>query len=120
MTITAIPEIAISTLQSNSGFNMADCCYWWGETDTPLAEWNEWGTEAAVTSQGAMYWDLNHIEALIKASPSSKVRFPEFIDVNKPVVLRDYYNQNWVGVFMARVSPTAPTIPAELPEWWAV
>lgn len=116
MTLTTIPEMAISTMQSSSGYSVSNCCYWWD--DTPLKDWRGWGTEPAVENSGIMRWDLHYVESLMKSSPSNNVIFPEFIDVSKPVVLRDFYNPNWVGVFFAKKTGEEVTIPAELPEWW--
>lgn len=115
--IMTIPEIAISTLTSTSGFTLTDCCYWW--QDTPLADWRDWACEAPIASKGAMFWNLFHIESLIKSSPSGKIVFPEFIDYEKPITLRDRHNPEWVGLFIAEPpKPDKIRIPAELPEWW--
>ena len=119
MTLNTIPEIAISTLESTSGYMISDACYWW--QDTPLKDWAGWGVQPANSSSGIMYWNLNQVELLVKSSPSSKVIFPRYIDVRIPLLLRDYHNTNWVGMFF----PAAPdhveiTTPAQLPDWWSV
>lgn len=117
ITITTIPEMAISTLQSTSGFNMSNCCYLWD--DTPLKDWRGWGVNPADSNSGIMFWNLNYIETLIKSSPSNNVIFPEFIDITIPVVLRDYHNPDWVGIFFAQPpGDVKVTKPADLPEWW--
>ncbi len=119
LTITVIPEVAISSLQSNSGWALNNCCYWWD--DTPLADWRNWGWEAAKKTKGAMYWNCHSVETLVKSSPSSQVIFPEFIDTDYPVVIRDWLNPNWAGVFFPKpVPPEVVKVPAQLPEWWNV
>lgn len=118
LTITTIPEIAVSTLTCNELLSYPDICYWFDET--PLDGWRKWvNLDCPTASKGAMYWDTFQIEALIKASPSGGVVFPEFIDSTKPVLLRDSLKDNWAGVFIPDVSKgNSPLKAAEIPEWW--
>lgn len=118
MTITTVPEMAISTLQSSSGFTFVDCCYWW--ENIYLKEWQTWGVESPKANSGIMRWDLDYVESLMKSSPSNNIIFPRFINVKVPIVLRDFYNPNWVGVFLASKTGVETTVPAELPEWWSL
>jgi len=119
ITVNTIPEIGLSSLTSVSGYNSTNCCHWFD--DTPLQEWREWADNVKKTSCGAMYLDLFNLETLIKASPTGKVVFPEHVDINIPVVLKDYGCSTWAGLFFAQ-PPEGITIKegAELPEWWNI
>jgi hypothetical protein len=117
LTINTIPEFAISTAQTTMGNQFNNCCAWYD--DSPLNKWRSWGTENASKSVGAMYWELDEIEVLTRSSPTGKIVFPEFIDVNKPITLRDRYSDQWVGLFIPK--PNVGEIikqKAELPVWW--
>jgi hypothetical protein len=114
--ITTIPAIALSTLQTLTGAVFNDCSYWFGET--PLDNWRKWIPPVIKQSKGAMYWDLYQIEALLSSSPTGKVTFPEFIDNEKPVLIRDRSNKNWIGLFIPNIDIGEPDVKAAtLPEW---
>jgi len=117
LTITTIPELATSNAMTSMGMQLPSCCAW--HTDSPLNKWRDWGVENPVQSVGSMYWDVDEVEILLRASPTGKVVFPEFIDVDKPVTLRDRYSPDWVGLFIPK--PNVGDIvkqKAELPSWW--
>lgn len=117
LTITVMPEIALATCQDEQGNIVGDCCHWFDST--PLDGWRDWAAPVATESKGAMYWDLYHIETLLAASPSGKVVFPKFIDVEKPIVLRDRHVEGWVGLFIPSPPIGEPAVkPAELPTWF--
>lgn len=117
LTITVMPEIALATCQDEQSNIVGDCCHWFD--NTPLDGWREWAAPSATESKGAMYWDLYHIETLLAASPSGKVVFPQFVDVEKPIVLRDRYVEGWVGLFIPSPPIGEPAVkPAELPTWF--
>lgn len=118
ITVTAFPQMAISMLQSTSGFNLSDCLHWWD--DSELRNWRKWFLEPARESAGVMYWDVFKVESLLKASPSGKVIFPSFIDASKPLMVRDYHNDNWMGVFMPQSAKESEFEPTELPDWFKV
>lgn len=121
LTIQTVPEIAIATATTTSGWAYkGNACHWFDET--PLDNWRAWAPEKMATkSTGAMWWNLFYVEALLQSAVSGKVVFPEFIDVKEPVVLRDRDNPNWVGLFLADPTPYEQKItePARLPEWWS-
>lgn len=117
LTITTIPELATSTCMTTMGWQSSNCCLWADET--PLDDWRNWAVENAVQSSGSMYWDLDEVEVLFKASPTGKIVFPEFIDSGKPVTLRDRYSPEWVGLFIPKQNKGERiTQKAELPKWW--
>lgn len=118
LTINTIPEIATGMAQTSSGWSFpGNACYWFDET--PLNDWRKWAPDTiAEESKYVMYWNLYHVQALMESSPSGKVIFPEFIDTMQPIVLRDYNNPNWVGLFIPRKEESPQKIPAQLPDWW--
>lgn len=121
--ITTIPEILFATAQSCGFSYNGNACHWFN--DSPLNEWRSWaglqGKEnIPKKSKGAMVWNLSYIQSLIAASPSGRVVFPEFIDVDKPVVIRDRVSPKWAALFLAKPAATDidDVIPAALPAWW--
>jgi hypothetical protein len=88
-------------------------------------KWRNWTPDKPVTqSKGAMFWNTETIAALGASSPSGRLLFPEFIDADKPVVVRDITDDNWFGLFMGRERKTDDgetityTEGAKLPEWF--
>lgn len=117
--ITTVPEIAIGAAKTMLGYNYpGNACFF--PDETPMDKWREWGPDKSVANRGFMYWELDHITALTKTSPSGKIYFPENIDSDKPIVLRDVYDDNWVGLFIPNTNPgqKTPREPASLPAWW--
>lgn len=118
LTINTIPEIAMATANTSSGWSYhGNACYWF---DEPLLDkWREWAPDETVKkSEGIMMWNLYQVQALIESSPTGKVIFPKHVDVMKPIVLRDRNSQNWVGIFMAKPYGEIQKVAAELPKWW--
>jgi hypothetical protein len=119
--VNTIPEIALGNLTTtnNWAFN-GNACHWFEET--PLNDWRKWADDKpAKISKGIMWWNLYYVESLLRSSKSGKVIFPQHIDTEQPVILRDRENPNWVGLFMADPTPYEDRViqPATLPEWWA-
>jgi hypothetical protein len=112
----------IISLKTTLGFSMASNVGFFSEA-TPLQKWRTWvETQPITKTKGAMAWTTWDMEALNAAAPSGKIAFPEFIDANKPVILRDLDFDNWLGVFMPNrldKNDRAYTVePATLPSWW--
>lgn len=118
--VTVMPEIVLGTATTTMGFNYSgNACIF--PDETVMDDWKSWSPDEPVTeSKGFMHWNCDHLHTLVEASPSGQVYFPEHIDTEKPVVLRDLNNQFWVGLFMASRSPGAveAECAAALPEWW--
>lgn len=117
--VLLIPEIATATARTMLGYSYKGnaCIY---PQDSVMNGWRGWGPPMPVKkSKGALFLNLGYIELLNKSSPSGKIIFPEFIDVDMPAVLRDRENANWVGLFFPappQIEPAAT--PAILPQWW--
>lgn len=118
--IFSMPAFSIGTMKNSSGrqFEGNPCIY---PKETILDIWRDWGPEEPINkSNGCLFLNLDYIELLNKASPSGKIVFPKHIDVDQTLVLRDFDNPSWVGLFTPRPSPLCmrePT-PANLPDWW--
>lgn len=119
--IDAIPEIATAVAIASSGWRYSgNACHWFAETI--LDEWHTWvQRDPLKKSNKIMAWELAHVQALFEASPTGHIYFPQFIDAEKPIILRDRGNPNWVGLFKPKPSNTeSQTESAELPQWWKV
>ena len=122
--IVTIPEIAFATAKTMFGYvykNEAtkdNPCSWLDENI--MDEWRTWIPDGPVKENtGPMYMNLDHVQALAQSSPSGKIVFPLFIDIKKPVVLRDREFSEWVGLFMPNPGVNEPDAKAaEVPEWW--
>lgn len=120
--IVAVPELNMIGLKTTLGFSMASNVGFFTEA-TPLQRWREWiPTEPVTASKKAMHWVMHDIEALNASSPSGRINFPEFIDANMPVILRDDKFENWMGIFMPNCVDSKGKVytvePAKLPTWW--
>lgn len=118
LSINVIPEIATAFAQTSSGWNYpGNPCYWFD--DTPLNDWRNWAPDAPVTkTENIMMWSVFHMQSLVETSPSGKVYFPKHVDAEKPVVIRDCVDPNWVGLFVPKPQGETQKIAATLPDWW--
>jgi hypothetical protein len=87
-----------------------------------MNDWREWLPPKPVTkTNGAMFWTADWIAQIASAAPSGRIVFPEFIDVSKPVILRDFIDEKWLGIFMANRVTDAGVVenaePATVPKW---
>lgn len=124
LAITVLPELQIASAKTTLGFNYPGNVAIF-PAKTPLDGWRSWVPDKPVTSSvGAMAWNIDDMVALNSASPTGQIAFPQFIDANKPVVVRDISSPDWVGLFMPnRIDDAgkAYTVePAVLPGWWSV
>ena len=105
-------------LMTTFGWGMQDGCIF--PTNTPMDGWREWFPDEPVTeNKGFMYWDVDRVASLAKSSTSGKIYFPQFIDVDKPIIVRDMYDENWCGLFIPKpdIGDQSPKQPAEKPIW---
>lgn len=118
--IQVIPEFNMTTMTSTMTgwqYEKDPCLY---VDESPLDKWREWFPDnVANQSSGVMYWLADQVEALAKSSPSGHLYFPEFIDTNEPVVVRDLLDDNWCGLFVPKPSPQGVQVnkSAEIPSW---
>ncbi|AHJ10738.1 hypothetical protein P106B_55 [Rhizobium phage vB_RglS_P106B] len=121
--IIALPELGVISLKTTMGFQVPQAGFF--SLTTPLQSWQTWAPDEPVkASKGAMAWHMTDMQALNAASPSGRIAFPDLIDANKPVVLRDQHFPDWCGLFMGNLvndKGQAYTVEAaELPKWWNV
>jgi len=119
--VSTIPEIAAGAVKSMLGWAYpGNPCRWFDKT--AMNDWRKWVNEKPVKTKGAMYWDLSHLQTLLQSSPSGKIIFPEMIDVDYPILIRDRMNDNWFGLFVAKPTEADaalnPVKAATLPIWW--
>lgn len=114
--VETIPDLAFAMAKTEKYIDNNPCL--WFEENV-LNNWRDWFSVTVEKQHGAMYWDLYHLVKLFESSPSGKINFPMIIDVNKPVLLRDQNNPNWLGVFIPSPNPDEKIYePARLPEWF--
>lgn len=83
--------------------------------------WNDWRKlfpdDVPIRSKGFLFMDTEQLTNLGKSSPSGRFVFPAFIDVNKPVMVRDVIDPDWVGLFLPRDNSQKNLQAATRPEW---
>jgi hypothetical protein len=95
-------------------------CVVWSDVRSVFDSWRiivaRHVAEPAVEPQGGMYWRGREIALLASTSPSGSVVFEETIDVNRPALMRDPYDENWFALFNPW-NKDLETQPASLPVW---
>lgn len=84
--------------------------------ESALDNWYNW-FELSTEQNGFLYFDMLDIETLWQVSPTGELVFPEVINSDKPVIVRDVNNDNWIGAFIPAVEGKRVLKPATLPEW---
>jgi hypothetical protein len=115
LSIVSNPILKFTAIKSSFGYQFPGNA--WVELPDPneFTTWREWFPEKVATaSSGVMYWNTWQIEALLLASTSGGVTFPEFIDTSIPIVIRDDNDPHWIGVFMNNQTKKAA---ATVPDW---
>lgn len=89
--------------------------------DNRLQNWRNILPGPVTASRGAMMVLNEHFQALGKCAPSGYLVFPEFIDEDVPVVIRDKIDSDWFGFFFPRTvdenGKLNSATPATIPEW---
>jgi hypothetical protein len=78
--------------------------------------WSIFADTTQTKSKGFLYMEGDMMAALCAASPSGKLCFPAVVDSSRVVIVRDVYDPNWVGAFLAN-DKTKTAKPAVKPEW---
>jgi len=66
---------------------------------------------------GGMFTNVERLAVLASSSPSGMIIFPEQIDVDKPVVVNDVHDPNWLGVFLSKPENNSTPDPVTIPGW---
>ena len=83
-----------------------------------LSRWRNWFPSEEATQPGkSMFIDVDGLQSLVSSSPSGNVVFPRIIDSEKPIIVRDCADSNWIGLFLARPSNGLFLDGATRPEW---
>ena len=99
------------------GYQHPDNACLYSDVDNDIDKWRSIIPKIeAKKSVGAMFWESDNILNMAMSSPSGSLAFPLFIDINKPIVVRDINDDNWMAVFSPSTSD-ADMKPAILPEW---
>lgn len=113
-TFETLPELAMGSTYTTSGNRYNDFIIW--PDKCVLDNWRDWFTISDI-AEGFMYCNLFQIESLWHCSPSGEIVFPEVINANEPVIVRDVNDNNWLGVFIPAIDEKKLIKPATLPEW---
>lgn len=115
--ITAFPMVHLATAVTGQGFACNENCAIW---DNPPENIERWRTllpdEPPVAPNGGMFWSTAEMVMLASSSPSGRLVFPEIIDVDKPIIVRDDNDPNWCALFLGKCNE-AEIKPAKLPAW---
>ena len=60
---------------------------------------------------------MERLAVLASTAPSGTIIFPEFIDVDTPVVVNDVHDPNWLGVFISKPEGNDTPDPVTIPSW---
>ena len=113
-TFETLPELAMGTTFTSDGNKYNDFIIWLDES--PLDNWRKW-FKVSTESKDFMYCTLYQIQTLFETSPTGEIVFPEIINANEPVIVRDVNNANWLGTFIPAIDDKKLLKPATLPEW---
>lgn len=119
LNIIYIPEILMATISTMLGYNYAGNA---ADEIMPeaslLKNWRTWfPDEMPKKSHGFLYFDTDHLKTLCQSSPSGQIIFPEIINTDFPIVLRDKQNPNWCGLFFGKDAELSDLKGATMPEW---
>jgi hypothetical protein len=114
LTFETLPELAMGSIIDTLGRVYTDFISW--PDESTLDNWYNW-FELSTEQKGFLYCDLLDIQTLWQVSPTGELVFPEVINSDKPIIVRDVNNDNWVGVFIPNIEGKRVIKPATLPEW---
>lgn len=98
--IVANPMLNFITAKTTMGFTALGVIGHF-KSSPHLSKWREWLPPTDVKKpRGGMFLGSEHIATLMQCAPSRQIVFPEIIDANNPVIVRDFYNENWFGLFL--------------------
>ena len=112
-------EMNFCTLTAPNGYSTTgDAAIRDPEAIATLKKWRDWLPEALPSETGrSMFIDIDGLQSLVNSSPSGCVVFPQIIDSSKPIIVRDVYSPDWLGVFYAQPANGLFLKGAQLPDW---
>ena len=88
------------------------------EAISTLRKWRNWFPNPQPSETGRpMFLDVDGLQNLVESSPSGAIIMPKIIDAAKPIIIRDRYEPNWLGVFFAQPEGGIFINGAEMPDW---
>lgn len=114
MEFETLPELAMGSVLAGVNNVGSDIIIW--PDESPLDKWREWFITSD-ESDGFMYCNLLEVLTLWDSAPTGELVFPEMLNANEPVIVRDINDDNWIGVFIPANSGKELLKPATLPEW---
>ena len=114
LTFETIPDLAMGSIVDTIGQVYTDYICW--PDESVLDNWYNW-FELSTEQNGFLYFDMLDIQTLWQVSPTGELVFPEVINSDKPVIVRDVNNDNWIGTFIPAIEGKRVLKPATLPEW---
>lgn len=83
-----------------------------------LSRWREClPDKLPAISTGGMFTRMERLAVLASTAPSGTIIFPEFIDVDVPVIVNDVHDPNWLGVFISKPEGNDTPDPVTIPGW---
>lgn len=98
----------------------ANCTLW----NSPASKFDSWRdivarvVDPANEPNGGMYWKAQEIALLAATAPSGSVIFERVVDVNRPAIIRDPFDENWFAMFNPWNKDLETAPPATLPGWY--
>lgn len=112
--IETIPELAIASIKDSKNSTYNNVMIW--SKNKTYDNWRKWFSTSD-ESKGFMYCTLYQVQTLFETSPTGEVVFPEILNNNEPVIIRDVNSDKWVGTFIPTYDGRKVLKPAKLPEW---
>lgn len=117
MTINANELLRFTTIETTFG-GTSNGFFHLLPDENEFQRWRKWlPDEIPTQSYGTMYWNTPSIYALSCASRTGGLKFPQHIDVRKPVLINDADSSEWIGVFMPTQDGTQNMLPVLMPDW---
>lgn len=119
LAITVNEMLGFAVGKTSLGYVTPSNLLYTGEVD---AGWTRWRDivlqcqEPAKKPNGGMFWDIEGISRLAASSPSGLIVFEEVVDTNRPTLIRDIKDYQWLGVFHPNSSQDHYSA-AALPSW---
>jgi hypothetical protein len=117
--INVVPQVRLSSARTTLGAIFADCINW---DIAPDAKFNDWRVivdraNAPKSAKAPVYLNLSLLEMLVQSSPSRAIVFPEIINIDHPMLVRDVSDDGWLGLFQPYTMYEKYKA-AVLPHWW--
>lgn len=81
-------------------------------------DWRLWVPEPAKTTTGALGFDAEAMQLLADITPTGCFVLPRNYDASKPIVVRDWKDDSWFGIFLSLEHKNQSFKPAVIPDWF--